>query len=263
MPKFYSATFLQSVTKPGRYRVEPGLYLSVSGTRGSAKTWTFRYQRHGQRHDAGLGAFPDVSVTEAERLAVLARQQLGTGLDPIQERRAALRPALPVPTFSEVAALVLDQIGHSDLNAKNRYRARLLLGPSYCGPLLNKPVTGITVTDIAGLLVGVAAKKPETARKLLSHLRKLFQLARVTLRDRHAVLLAPLPTDPEDLRAAGYRPGALSSPPPSARLARRTSTDGQPACCSWPGQPGSPSSNPDRSTRKRCRGGEMAGDRIR
>ena len=105
MPKFYSATFLQSVTKPGRYRVEPGLYLSVSGTTGSAKTWTFRYQRHGQRHDAGLGAFPDVSVTEAKRLAVLARQQLGTGLDPIQERkphsagRCQLRRSLKWPPW--------------------------------------------------------------------------------------------------------------------------------------------------------------------
>ena len=215
MPKFYSATFLQSVTKPGRYRVDPGLYLSVSGTNGSAKTWMFRYQRHGHRHDAGLGAYPDVSVTEAKRLAVMARQQLGAGIDPIQERRAALRLVLPIPTFSEVADILMEQITRSDINEKNRYRAGLLLGPSYCGPILNKPVNAITVTDIADLLSAVAAKKPETSLKLLGQLRKLFQLARITLRDRNAVLLAPLPTDPEDLRAAGYRPSTTSLPHPA------------------------------------------------
>jgi integrase len=214
MPKYHSATFLQSITAPGKYRVDPGLYLSVSGAKGTSKTWVFRYQLRGGRHDAGLGPYPAVTVTEAKKRALLAREQVRAGLDPIKQRRAAALPSAPVPTFLEMALEWQEKVLPTGLNPKTVYRASLLLGARYCGQLHGKPISEIRPTDLASMLRDVAEEKPETARKLHGFLRKVFVYSRVVLRDRHNLELT-LPVGSDELAAAGYVRTRKSVPHPA------------------------------------------------
>ena len=85
------------------------------------------------------------------------------------------------------------------------------LGPAYCGALLAKSVNEITTLDIAKVLSAVWRTKPEVARKLYPAIRRVFDRARVILRDQHGIELSRNPAEWSDLKAMGFeRPRLLS-----------------------------------------------------
>lgn len=208
-----SARRAETITKAGRHQAGDSLYLVVAKT--GRKTWVLRYQLGGRRTDMGLGAYPAVSLSEAREKAAEARNQRAKGIDPIGERRAAQKTARPVPSFADIAGQVIEEVARKSTNDKVRYRASLLLGKSYCGKFLSRPVNSITAADIARLLNRIRAEKPETARKLHGLLAKLFETARVVLRDEHFVALGDLPTNLNDLKALGYVPVVRNEPHPA------------------------------------------------
>lgn len=199
-----SARKVEATKLPGRYSAGNGIYLVVSPKK--HKTWILRYQVGGRRRDMGIGAYPTVSLAEARHRGAEARRQISRGLDPIAVRKDARKAAQPVPTFDDMAQLVTADIDRKSTNEKVQYRAKLLLGKSYCSALLARPINTISAADIARLLNKVRAKKPETARKLHGFLSKVFEVARVVLRDEHGVALGDLPTNLKDLKALGYDP---------------------------------------------------------
>ncbi len=79
-----------------------------------------------------------------------------------------------------------------------------MLGPPYCGSILQKPVNEITTLDIERVLRPVWRTKPETGRKLLVRLRRVFDYARVHLRDRHGIMMQGNPASWQDLRDRGF-----------------------------------------------------------
>jgi integrase len=69
---------------------------------------------------------------------------------------------------------------------------------------LRKPINQITTLDIEKILRPVWRKKPETGRKLLMRLRRVFDYARVHLRDRHGIVMPSNPAAWEDLGDRGF-----------------------------------------------------------
>lgn len=163
----------------------------------------------------GLGPYPAVSLSSARAAASDARRQIAQKISPIDARKAAKKASQPLPTFLEVAKRVIDDVGTQSTNEKVRYRAKLLLGKKYCGRILNRPVNSISAADVARLLNGVKASKPETARKLHGLLAKVFEAARVLLRDKHGITLGDQPTNLKDLKALGYDPRVRNRPHPA------------------------------------------------
>lgn len=197
-----SARTVESLKTPGRHSAGNGLYLIISPK--GRKAWILRYQLGGQRTDMGLGAYPAVGLSDARNVAAEAKRQISQKIDPIKTRKAAKKASRPLPTLSDIARRVIEDIGQQSTNEKVRYRATLLLGKKYCGRLLNRPINEISAADVARLLNSVKATKPETARKLHGLLAKVFETARVLLRDQHGVLLGEVPTNLKDLKALGY-----------------------------------------------------------
>src|SRR5438270_9945047 len=58
-----------------------GLYLRVTATGG--KSWVYRYMANGQRHDMGLGPYPEVPLADAREKALAARRARLDGQDPL------------------------------------------------------------------------------------------------------------------------------------------------------------------------------------
>jgi Arm DNA-binding domain len=168
-----------------------------------SKKWVLRYQVAGRRRDMGLGAFPQVSLASAREKAMTARRLVAAGEDPIAQRRAQ-RDRRPIPTFRELAAEVIAVEQAKSTNAKVRYQWELLLGPAYCASLLDKPVNEITTAEIERELRPVWHSKPETARKLHRRVHRIFEHARIRLRDAHGVAIAANPARWDDLRALGF-----------------------------------------------------------
>src|SRR5689334_3858899 len=81
-----SARMVQSTKEPGMYPDGAGLYLRV-GPSGS-KSWLYRYRSDGQRHDLGLGPYPDITLADARERAAAQRRIKIDGQDPLALRRA-------------------------------------------------------------------------------------------------------------------------------------------------------------------------------
>ncbi len=188
--------------KAGRHSDGDGLHLVVSGT--ARKKWVLRYQVAGVRKDKGLGAYPSVGLKDARERAIEARKLITRGIDPIEADRAARKAAKPVPTFREIARLVIEDAQSKSVNAKVRYQWERHLGPAYSGALLDRPVHEITALDVAAVLRPVWRSKPEVARKLYPAIRRVFDRARVILRDEHGIAMPENPARWDDLKAMGF-----------------------------------------------------------
>jgi integrase len=188
--------------RPGRHSDGDGLHLVVSAT--GRKKWVLRYQVSGVRKDKGLGAYPSVGLKDARDRATAARRLVARGVDPIDADRAARKAAKPIPTFREIAKLVIEDAQSKSVNAKVRYQWERHLGPAYSGPLLDRPVHEITALDVAAVLRPVWRSKPEVARKLYPAIRRVFDRARVILRDEHGITMLENPARWDDLKAMGF-----------------------------------------------------------
>jgi integrase len=188
--------------KQGRHGDGDGLHLVVSET--GRKKWVLRYQVAGVRKDKGLGAYPAVGLKDARDRAIDARKLVARGLDPIEADRAARKAAKPIPTFKEIAKLVIEDAQSKSVNAKVRYQWERHLGPAYSGPLLDRLVQEITALDVAAVLRPVWRSKPEVARKLYPAIRRVFDRARVILRDEHGITMLDNPARWDDLKAMGF-----------------------------------------------------------
>jgi integrase len=101
---------------------------------------------------------------------------------------------------------VIAEAQKKSTNAKVRYQWERHLGPAYCGPLLNKLVHEITTLDVAAVLRDVWHEKPEVARKLYPAIRRVFEYARIRLRDDHGIAMPDNPARWDDLKAMGFEP---------------------------------------------------------
>jgi integrase len=80
---------IAQIAKPGLHAVGgvAGLCLQIEPT--GARSWILRTLIAGKRRHMGLGGFPDVKLTDARRLARVAREEIDRGHDPVEARRAA------------------------------------------------------------------------------------------------------------------------------------------------------------------------------
>jgi integrase len=149
----------------------------------------------------GLGR---MGLKEARETAEEVRRQIRKGIDPITARRHARSAKAAIPTFEAIAAEVIGDAQARSTNDKVRYQWELLLGPRYCDGILQKPISEITTLDVERVLRPVWRTKPETGRKLHVRLRRVFDYARVHLRDRHGIAMPNNPAAWQDLRDRGF-----------------------------------------------------------
>jgi integrase len=188
--------------KEGRHVDGDGLMLVVRAS--GKKSWPLRYQKSGIRRDMGLGSYPEVSLKEARQRTSDARRLIEAGTDPIGARLAARKAAKPVPTFGAVAALVVADAQAKSANEKVKYQWQRHLGSAYSGPLLDRPMHEITTLEVAAVLRPIWRTKPEVARKLSPAIRRVFDRARVILRDEHNITMNRNPAEWSDLKALGF-----------------------------------------------------------
>ena len=197
--KRLSARKVETIRKPGYHADGEGLYLVVDEF--DARRWAFIYHTRGKRREMGLGR---MGLKEAREAAEEARRQIRKGIDPIAARQRDRSTKASIPTFEAIAAEVIADAKERSTNDKVRYQWEHLLGPSYCASLLQKPINEITTLDIEKVLRPVWWSKPETGRKLLVRLRRVFDYARVHLRDRHGIVMPSNPAAWQDLRDRGF-----------------------------------------------------------
>ena len=164
-PTILSATFVRTVSHPGRYGDGRGgfglsLLVKVRNNGRLSKTWSQRLRIHGEVTNVGLGSWPVVTLKEAREKALANRKAVEQGSDP--------RERVPrIPTFVEASEAVIKiHAGTWKNGARSAeiWRSRLR---NYVIPRLGgKPINKITSSDVLGVLVPIWSSKRETAKRV-------------------------------------------------------------------------------------------------
>ncbi|WP_419163054.1 tyrosine-type recombinase/integrase [Candidatus Palauibacter sp.] len=170
-PKQLSASFVRSVTRPGRYgdgRGGFGLSLLVRETKSGrlSKTWAQRLRIHGKPVNVGLGSWPIVSLKEAREAVLENRRAIEQGRDP---RGGG------VPTFEQAAEKVIEIRRPSWRGPRSETQWRQSL-QKHVFPLIGStPVDQIDSAHILKVLGPVWFERPETARRLKQRLSAIMR----------------------------------------------------------------------------------------
>lgn len=164
------------------------LYLQASvGKDGSFnRSWVFRYEFDGARHDMGLGPVHTLGLADARERARELRQKIKAGIDPLDAKREAKRERLAknaeqakAVTFKACADMYLD--AHSDgwKNPKHRAQWRSTL-ETYAYPVMgNLAVSDIDTSHVFKTIEPIWKQKTETAKRLQSRIENILGYATV------------------------------------------------------------------------------------
>ena len=83
---------------PKKHADGGGLYFCVRAS--GSPYWMLRYSNQGKRREVTLGQYPQMTLAQAREEAVMAKQGLRQGSDPIQEKAKLALPELK--TVSEL-----------------------------------------------------------------------------------------------------------------------------------------------------------------
>lgn len=145
-----------------------GLALHPAQSKGRGK-WVLRYVSPltGKRRNAGLGAYPEVSIAEAAKRATAMRIELAEGKDPLEERiKVRVEVTRTIPTFKDAAETL-----HKDLlpgwkNPKHGMQWINTLTEYVFPKLGEKLLSEIQPGDVAEVLKPIWITKAETASRV-------------------------------------------------------------------------------------------------
>lgn len=160
-----------TISAPGVYDDKNGLRLKVrpSGTR----SWIFRYQLNGERHDIGLGAWPEVGLTDARKMVAEHRAKIAKGIDPLEQRKEAVISSV---TVGDTIAEYINR-HEAAWSTKHASQWRNSMA-AYVEPLLGvQPVAETTTSDIIKVLDPIWLTKPVTAGRIRNRLEALIDYA--------------------------------------------------------------------------------------
>ena len=150
------------------------------------RSWVFRYELDGVRHDLGLGPLYTLDLADARAKAKTLRQQLLDGIDPLAAKQQAKRDRLAklaaekrALTFRECAAQCI--AAHEDgwTNAKHRGQWTQSLR-DYAYPVLGDlAVDDITTAHVVKALEPIWKTVPETASRVRGRIEKVLGWATV------------------------------------------------------------------------------------
>ena len=186
-----NALMVSRVKEPGRYTdAGSGLILQVAkGAGGDIKrSWLARYQLNGKRREMGLGAYPEIKLSQARERALDIRKQLAEGVDPIEARRIVRAEekakTAQTATFRDCAEGYIASHEPSWSNPKHRQQWRNTL-KTYAYPIIGgQPVRDITVDHIMEIVEPIWHNKTETASRVRGRIEAILSWAIVRgLRD--------------------------------------------------------------------------------
>jgi integrase len=167
------------------------LYLQVTRDRTHPdrihRSWVFRYELDGHRHDLGIGSAPDpVDLATARERAKALRLQLLDGIDPLaakqqikRDRLARLAAEKRAMTFRQCAEACIASHEDGWSNAKHRAQWTQSL-KEYAYPTLgNLAVDDITTAHVVRALEPIWRTIPVTASRVRARIEKVLSWAAV------------------------------------------------------------------------------------
>ncbi|QXC56866.1 tyrosine-type recombinase/integrase [Vibrio mimicus] len=180
--KQLSATEVKNAkAKEKEYYLVDGQGLKLRVLPSGSKQWLFNYYRptNGKRANLNLGRFPDVSLVQARKASLNAKELIAQGIDPQDERnhQQQAHKEIHEHTFVNVAKdwFAIKQHDVTPDYALDIWRSlELHIFPH----ISDKPVKAITAPEIIELLKPIEAKGSlETVKRLTQRLNEVMNFA--------------------------------------------------------------------------------------
>ncbi|EPC1884937.1 integrase domain-containing protein [Vibrio cholerae] len=180
--KQLSATEVKNAkAKEKEYYLVDGQGLKLRVLPSGSKQWLFNYYRptNGKRANLNLGRFPDVSLVQARKASLNAKELIAQGIDPQDERNRQQQAHKEIHehTFVNVAKdwFAIKQHDVAPDYALDIWRSlELHIFPH----ISDKPVKAITAPEIIELLKPIEAKGSlETVKRLTQRLNEVMNFA--------------------------------------------------------------------------------------
>ncbi len=180
--KQLSATEVKNAkAKEKEYYLVDGQGLKLRVLPSGSKQWLFNYYRptNGKRANLNLGRFPDVSLVQARKASLNAKELIAQGIDPQDERKRQQQAHKEIHehTFVNVAKdwFAIKQHDVTSDYALDIWRSLELHIFPY---ISDKPVKAITAPEIIELLKPIEAKGSlETVKRLTQRLNEVMNFA--------------------------------------------------------------------------------------
>ncbi len=169
------------MSTPGRHAVGmvDGLHLEVSNS--GARSWLLRIMIGGKRCDMGLGGYPAVTLAGAREAARQAREKVRSGINPIDELKAAkssLKASQAAAlTFKEAADKYIDahKAGWSNEKHTKQWTSTLA---TYAYPHIGHIlVRDVELPQVLAILEPIWKTKTETASRLRGRIESVLDWA--------------------------------------------------------------------------------------
>lgn len=180
--KQLSATEVKNAkAKEKEYYLVDGQGLKLRVLPSGSKQWLFNYYRptNGKRANLNLGRFPDVSLVQARKASLNAKELIAQGIDPQDERKRQQQAHKEIHehTFENVTKdwFAIKQHDVTPDYALDIWRSlQLHIFPH----IANKPIKAITAPEIIELLKPIEAKGSlETVKRLTQRLNEVMNFA--------------------------------------------------------------------------------------
>lgn len=155
--------------KPGHHSDGGGLYLYVRES--GARSWVFRYQRDGKRHELGLGSCLAVSLSVARRVSAEYRERIALGLTPSE------RAATP-PEWGFCVDSYIESHRAAWKNGEQAHQWEQSLADY--GPKRTLPVDQLDIKTVMDCLLPIWTTKSETASRLRGRIERIWDWAKVS-----------------------------------------------------------------------------------
>lgn len=159
----------------------PGLHLQVTPKDG--RSWVLRATVGTLRRDIGLGGFAGVTLSQARDKARDARAKIETGIDPVEERKAAKASLVAAQRRGLTFAKAVDRCLAAKLdafkNAKHRQQWENTLAAHATPDLGAMLVQDITTQDVLRVLQPLWTDRTETASRLRGRIETVLSWATV------------------------------------------------------------------------------------
>ncbi|NWA11955.1 tyrosine-type recombinase/integrase [Pseudomonas gingeri] len=167
-----SQKVIEKITQPGVYQDKHGLSLKVRPT--GTKSWTLRYQVNNERHDIGLGSFPETSLADARKKATEHRVLINQGIDPLGHRKEA---AIAAVTLQDEALTFIERhrAGWSQKHATQWLNS---LTEHVFPKIGTVPIAKIETKHIVSVLDPIWKEKEVTALRIRNRLERVIDHAK-------------------------------------------------------------------------------------
>ncbi|HBO5080536.1 integrase arm-type DNA-binding domain-containing protein [Pseudomonas aeruginosa] len=159
--------------KPYKLTDGQGLYLEIMPN--GSKLWRMKYRHSDKEKRLALGAYPDLSLAKARQRRAEAREQLASGIDPSEQKKAAKQANKTLGLNFETLAREWFADNAPRWAESTRYKAKLYLENDLIPGIGSRPVKAITRPELVELVRKVEARGTlNAAGKIRQWLHQIF-----------------------------------------------------------------------------------------